>query len=1198
MPKVTQASIRRAIKAADALTKDGDPFHEDGPNLIQRNRLGEWHGYHKGIWKLQFNNESEALLWLNIRKSKPSESEIIQEVLSYSRHDSSHEDDTAKRFSANGFAFASGLSRSNQDIDAAISAKQPIGVSVHDPLSENIRRRIIDYCNAGGMVFVDSGAFTTFTKGRQIEWETIMGRYKELFYRVLPENRLRLHFVAPDVVGDPTATAELLQETYGMFQFVMEDGGNIIVPIHKEADGTYDIGAVDNWFPRCEFPERFILGIPFNKVAWSQDDVLHLLRQEVRKNEEYQRTFGRSVPLREQLRIHLLGGGPRKVHSLLEKIQHFGLTCGSITGDSFHGPARDRKFENRKHSQPVTPQRGRVNKCSPTHTTRTTEPPPMKSNITPESDFASSNSQLSTLNSQPAFTFRPYQKEDLARAAMHDGAIIGWDPGLGKTMAIFALPFLKSSRFTLIVAPAGLHEQIMDEGREKFGITVTPIPNQDTALRMMRNGTLPTPGHQDTCGSSDDPRFFITSYNWLGYNGGDEWAASEESNELIRARRLTILLRCITFQDPALAHTMATAKWKPKEKNDDWTVLSLPKTAGETRIRLALRTAAMLFHPAIHGDDPETYWRWQRILSAGTQRLGLVDAAADLLAQEIATDPALLSTAEALASIETGIGHERELETASTTKHTIKCVFEPTLSSLVCGIFDCVICDEAVRLKSGTAYVAQGVLRMESRSRYLLTGTPIKNKLPDFFFLASWVTGHTKAATARWPYGNTTEARGEFSRDFGVVELNLTKQELAQKHGKKAPPPKTTNQICNVHRLWRILGPVVIRRRKDDVQGVSIVKKTIVPIRVMPGARQKQVYSFHLTNAPKKRSILASIGAQLQNLRQAALNPSSTKLTHGGKDGRSLSLWTPKFTAILKLAADLLEKGEQLVIFSPFQDFSSSMGRAFRDAGIQHLILDGNLTPEKRGSLIKRFKSKEVPILIAGIDSMGEGYSLDNARHLILPSLSWAFDSNTQAVERVHRLTSKLDVTIYVMVTIGTIDERLCSIWQEKGDSSDLALDGRLITTEREEIDLGTLLRDAVADFDPKAPTLCEDEVARHWRAELLPTLTAAGKSYIAQHPQKPETSPATVEIRRPAATIRTLATTAPATPTPRLNLFELMKQKRNTPSTPPPAAAETAKPANIIAFPIRPAASKAPSPATPPPFHMPKVNIAALLRK
>lgn len=896
-------------------------------------------------------------------------------------------------------------------------------------------------------------------------------------------------------------------------------------------------------------------------------------------------------------------------------------------------------------SQPVTPQQDKVNECSPASSNQPSEInnhqseiPTMRSNLTPESDFPSSTSHsaLGTRHSPPQaapFSFFSYQRDDLARAAMHDGAIIGWDPGMGKTMAIYAMPFLKHSRHTLIIAPGGLHEQIMDEGRDKFGIEVTPIRDQDDALRLMREGVLPLPGKQDPAAHAapgEDPRFFITAYTWLGYNGGDEWAGDEELSEVIRSRRLSILQRTLAFDDPALANAMAAADWKPGDKGlTDWQVLSLPPRSPEARIRTALRTAAMLFHPKAHGGDSTFHWRWQRIFNAAAALLKLGEFAAVTLEESFANDPAVMQSADALATIEQGIGHEKEIadrrseiedeeseapssNPQSTIHHpqSIKCVFTPTLASIICGVFDCVICDEAVRLKSGTAYQAQGILRMASRSRYALTGTPIKNKLQDLFFLASWVTGHTSNAIARWPYGNTVEDRGQFARDFGVMEENLTKREQAAGNGKKAPPPKVTNQICNVHRLWRLLGCVVIRRRKDDIPDCDIVKKTIVPIRVMPGTEQKAVYRFHLHSPPPKRSILASIGAQLQNLRQAALNPSSLKLTHGGDKGRSKSVWNPKFTAILKLTAEKLAGGDQIVIFSPFQDFSTALGGRLRDAGVSHLILDGKLTPERRGAMIKRFKSGEVPVLIAGIDSMGEGHNLDNCRYLILPSLSWAFDSNTQAVDRIHRLSSRRDVTIYVMLTTGTIDERLCSIWQEKGDSSDLALDGRLTTVDREEIDLGTLLRDAVRDFDPKAESLPEDEVLQHWHKDLLPALTAAGRAYAAARgteigDQRPESSgrksasaPAKLA---PASTIHNPQSPIPnpQSAKPRLSLFEIMKQKRqfqapssqppdrelpSSPATPPPAR-------NIIPFPT---SRKSAAPA----YSMPKVNIADIIRR
>ena len=132
------------------------------------------------------------------------------------------------------------------------------------------------------------------------------------------------------------------------------------------------------------------------------------------------------------------------------------------------------------------------------------------------------------------------------------------------------------------------------------------------------------------------------------------------------------------------------------------------------------------------------------------------------------------------------------------------------------------------------------------------------------------------------------EDRGQFSRDFGVMEENLTAGEKAELNGKVPPRAKPTAQICNVHRLFRIIGPVFIGRKKDDVPDCHLVAKTVVPVRVMPGKQQQQVYQYHLHNRPEKKSILASIGTQLQYLRQAALNPGTAALPPG-RNSRSAS---------------------------------------------------------------------------------------------------------------------------------------------------------------------------------------------------------------------------------------------------------------------------------------------------------------------
>ena len=124
--------------------------------------------------------------------------------------------------------------------------------------------------------------------------------------------------------------------------------------------------------------------------------------------------------------------------------------------------------------------------------------------------------------------FRPDQLEDFSRAALHDGLIFGADTGLGKTWAAYIWPLLKVGlervthpcgkrgfrplRPVLLTAPGDLHEQIMEEGWEKFGIRTTRLDCQDTFLRLT-NRRFDADGR-----ALLDPGFYLTSYFELGAN--------------------------------------------------------------------------------------------------------------------------------------------------------------------------------------------------------------------------------------------------------------------------------------------------------------------------------------------------------------------------------------------------------------------------------------------------------------------------------------------------------------------------------------------------------------------------------------------------------------------------------------------------------------------------------------------------------
>ena len=75
---------------------------------------------------------------------------------------------------------------------------------------------------------------------------------------------------------------------------------------------------------------------------------------------------------------------------------------------------------------------------------------------------------------------------------------------------------------------------------------------------------------------------------------------------------------------------------------------------------------------------------------------------------------------------------------------------------------------------------------------------------------------------------------------------------------------------------------------------------------------------------------------------------------------------------------------------------------------------------------------------------VAEGHSYPMCNNVILMCYSWAYDKFEQAINRAHRINSLWNVNVYPIICDRSIDRKLEAMIQEKGDASELVLDGRL----------------------------------------------------------------------------------------------------------------------------------------------------------
>jgi hypothetical protein len=257
------------------------------------------------------------------------------------------------------YVFTSGAQRSPKDIQDLKAAAKGAGVSMYDAvkggrrLSPAALEALAGAANEGP-VFVDSGAFTAFTKDDPYEekdWDKLFQEYRAIAGAVKPIAREMLHFVAPDVVGDQEASLNLQSQYAGELASLAADfHSQVMIPV-QVGDTEFsvytaevsDFGGEDGTIGDMMHLGKVTWAFPYNEKAWTEDEL-------VRQVGEYLKKHGSDT---RPLRIHLLGGGEKKAKAVFDRLKDQGNIV--VTGDS-----TSRLVNRPRAEQPPASEPGRI----------------------------------------------------------------------------------------------------------------------------------------------------------------------------------------------------------------------------------------------------------------------------------------------------------------------------------------------------------------------------------------------------------------------------------------------------------------------------------------------------------------------------------------------------------------------------------------------------------------------------------------------------------------------------------------------------------------------------------------------------------------------------------------------------------------------------------------------------------------------
>lgn len=310
------------------------------------------------------------------------------------------------------------------------------------------------------------------------------------------------------------------------------------------------------------------------------------------------------------------------------------------------------------------------------------------------------------------------------------------------------------------------------------------------------------------------------------------------------------------------------------------------------------------------------------------------------------------------------------------------------------------VLDEAQALKNAATQRVKAVAALQADFRLALSGTPVENRLADLWSL-----------------------------------MNLLNPGLlgsAQRFGERfAGPIERQRDAAARARLRRLVGPFLLRRTKAQVL-TDLPPRTEIVQQVEPGAEERAFLEAARRSALQRVAALVpgdsgsafNVLAELTRLRRAACDPRLA--------APELGLVGAKVQAFERLAQELVDSGHQALVFSQFTDFLDLLGQRLQDAGLSHLRLDGSTPAAQRAQRVAAFQRGDAALFLISLKAGGYGLNLTAADYVVIADPWWNPAAEDQAMGRAHRIGQQRPVTVYRLVTAGSVEERIVALHRDK----------------------------------------------------------------------------------------------------------------------------------------------------------------------
>lgn len=318
--------------------------------------------------------------------------------------------------------------------------------------------------------------------------------------------------------------------------------------------------------------------------------------------------------------------------------------------------------------------------------------------------------------------------------------------------------------------------------------------------------------------------------------------------------------------------------------------------------------------------------------------------------------------------------------------------------------------DEGHKIRNPNTTITINCKELKTANRIILSGTPMQNNLTELWSLFDFV----------YPMrlGTLVSFRNQFEIPIklgGYANANNLQIMTAQKCAET---------------LKDTISPYLLQRLKVDV-AADLPKKSEQVLFCKLTTPQREAYERFL-RSEEMGAILSRTRQSLYGidiLRKICNHPDLLDPHLRNQPGYKWG--NPNKSGKLQVVQALLQMwkrlGHKTLLFSQgvqmldiIEEFVQKQG------GIKYLRMDGKTAIKERQTLVDQFNNTpEIDLFLLTTKVGGLGTNLTGANRVIIFDPDWNPSTDVQARERAWRLGQKKEVTIYRLMTAGTIEEKI-----------------------------------------------------------------------------------------------------------------------------------------------------------------------------